>query len=90
MAAAVLSDRYVTGRFLPDKAIDLIDEASSKLRIEIDSMPTELDQISRRIRQLEIEKLALEKETEDMAKAVGIDLGTTNSVVSVWRRASPS
>ena len=68
VAAAVLSDRYVTGRFLPDKAIDLIDEASSKLRIEIDSMPTELDQISRRIRQLEIEKLALEKETDDASK----------------------
>ena len=68
VAAAVLSDRYVTGRFLPDKAIDLIDEAASKLRIEIDSMPTELDQISRRIRQLEIEKLALEKETDDASK----------------------
>ena len=68
VAAAVLSDRYVTGRFLPDKAIDLIDEASSKLRIEIDSMPTELDQISRRIRQLEIEKLALEKETDEASK----------------------
>jgi ATP-dependent Clp protease ATP-binding subunit ClpB len=65
VAAAVLSDRYVTGRFLPDKAIDLIDEAASKLRIEIDSMPTELDQITRRIRQLEIEKLALEKESDD-------------------------
>src|SRR5579872_5507433 len=64
VAAAVLSDRYVTGRFLPDKAIDLIDEAASKLRIEIDSMPTELDQITRRIRQLEIEKVALEKETD--------------------------
>src|SRR5580700_4171970 len=62
VAAAVLSDRYVTGRFLPDKAIDLIDEAASKLRIEIDSLPTELDQIIRRIRQLEIEKVALEKE----------------------------
>ena len=68
VAAAVLSDRYVTGRFLPDKAIDLIDEAASKLRIEIDSMPTELDQISRRIRQLEIEKLALEKETDEVSK----------------------
>ena len=65
VAAAVLSDRYVTGRFLPDKAIDLIDEAASKLRIEIDSMPTELDQIIRRIRQLEIEKLALAKETDE-------------------------
>ncbi|HEY3842072.1 MAG TPA: AAA family ATPase [Acidimicrobiales bacterium] len=67
VAAAVLSDRYVTGRFLPDKAIDLIDEAASKLRIEIDSMPTELDQIIRRIRQLEIEKLALEKESDEVS-----------------------
>ncbi|HWE65396.1 MAG TPA: AAA family ATPase [Acidimicrobiales bacterium] len=68
VAAAVLSDRYVTGRFLPDKAIDLIDEAASKLRIEIDSMPTELDQVIRRIRQLEIERVALEKETDDVSK----------------------
>jgi ATP-dependent Clp protease ATP-binding subunit ClpB len=68
VAAAVLSDRYVTGRFLPDKAIDLIDEAASKLRIEIDSMPTELDQIIRRIRQLEIEKVALEKESDEVSK----------------------
>jgi ATP-dependent Clp protease ATP-binding subunit ClpB len=65
VSAAVLSDRYVTGRFLPDKAIDLIDEAASKLRIEIDSLPTELDQVIRRIRKLEIEKVALEKETDD-------------------------
>jgi ATP-dependent Clp protease ATP-binding subunit ClpB len=68
VAAAMLSDRYVTGRFLPDKAIDLIDEAASKLRIEIDSMPTELDQITRRIRQLEIEKVALEKETDEVSQ----------------------
>ncbi len=73
VAAAVLSDRYVTGRFLPDKAIDLIDEAASKLRIEIDSMPTELDQITRRIRQLEIEKLALEKESDDASKLRRLD-----------------
>ena len=64
VAAAVLSDRYVTGRFLPDKAIDLIDEAASRLRIEIDSMPTEIDVITRRIRQLEIEHVALAKETD--------------------------
>ena len=64
VAAAVLSDRYVTGRFLPDKAIDLMDEAASRLRIEIDSMPTELDVVTRRIRQLEIERMALEKETD--------------------------
>ncbi len=66
VAAAVLSDRYITGRFLPDKAIDLIDEAGSKLRIEIDSLPTEIDVVERRIRQLEIERVALAKE-EDAA-----------------------
>ncbi len=64
VAAAVLSDRYVTGRFLPDKAIDLMDEAASRLRIEIDSMPTELDIVTRRLRQLEIERMALAKETD--------------------------
>ncbi|MEO6627565.1 MAG: AAA family ATPase [Aquihabitans sp.] len=64
VAAAVLSDRYITGRFLPDKAIDLIDEAGSKLRIEIDSLPTEIDVVERRIRQLEIERVALAKETD--------------------------
>jgi len=67
VAAGVLSDRYITGRFLPDKAIDLVDEAASKLRIEIDSMPTEIDQVDRRIRQLEIERVALEKETDATA-----------------------
>ncbi len=64
VAAATLSDRYVTGRFLPDKAIDLVDEAASRLRIEIDSMPTEIDVVERRIRQLEIERVALAKETD--------------------------
>ncbi|MBX3284658.1 MAG: ATP-dependent chaperone ClpB [Actinobacteria bacterium] len=64
VAAAVLSDRYITGRFLPDKAIDLVDEAGSKLRIEIDSLPTEIDVVERRIRQLEIERVALAKETD--------------------------
>src|SRR5437773_1573378 len=65
VAAAMLSNRYVTGRFLPDKAIDLIDEAASRLRIEIDSMPVEIDEVERRIRQLEIERAALKKETDD-------------------------
>jgi len=65
IAAATLSHRYVTNRFLPDKAIDLVDEAASRLRIEIDSMPTELDVVTRRMRQLEIEKLALAKETDE-------------------------
>ncbi len=68
VGAAVLSDRYVTGRFLPDKAIDLIDESASRLRIEIDSMPVEIDEVERRIRQLEIEKAALGKETDQASK----------------------
>ncbi|MCL4449574.1 MAG: AAA family ATPase [Actinobacteria bacterium] len=64
VAAAVLSDRYISDRFLPDKAIDLMDEAASRLRIEIDSMPMEIDVVERRMRQLEIEKVALFKETD--------------------------
>ena len=68
VAAAVLSDRYLTGRHLPDKAIDLIDEAGSSLRIEIDSVPTEIDVVERRIRQIEIERLALAKETDAVSK----------------------
>ena len=64
VAAATLSDRYITDRFLPDKAIDLIDEAASRLRIEIDSMPTEIDEIERKIIQMEIEKQALLKEQD--------------------------
>ncbi len=67
VAAAVLSDRYVTGRFLPDKAIDLVDEAASRLRIEIDSVPTEIDVVERRIRQIEIERVALSKETDPVS-----------------------
>ena len=68
VSAAVLSNRYLTNRFLPDKAIDLVDEAASKLRIEIDSMPTEIDVVERRIMQLEIEKVALSKETDAASK----------------------
>jgi ATP-dependent Clp protease ATP-binding subunit ClpB len=68
VAAAVLSDRYVTGRFLPDKAIDLVDEAASRLRIEIDSMPIEIDVLDRRVKQLEIEKQALAKEKDAASK----------------------
>jgi ATP-dependent Clp protease ATP-binding subunit ClpB len=64
VAAAVLSHRYIADRFLPDKAIDLVDEAASKLRMEIDSMPTELDEVRRRVMQLEIEREALRKETD--------------------------
>src|SRR5580698_9945183 len=69
VAAAVLSNRYITDRFLPDKAIDLVDEAAAKLRTEIDSMPTELDEASRRMMQLEIEREALRKEVDDASKA---------------------
>jgi ATP-dependent Clp protease ATP-binding subunit ClpB len=68
IAAAVLSHRYITDRFLPDKAIDLIDEAASKLRMEIDSMPAELDDIERKIRQLEIEKQAVKKEKDEYSR----------------------
>jgi ATP-dependent Clp protease ATP-binding subunit ClpB len=68
VAAAVLSHRYITDRFLPDKAIDLVDEAAARLRTEIDSMPAELDEISRRILQLEIERNALQKETDPASR----------------------
>ena len=68
VAAAVLSNRYISDRFLPDKAIDLMDEAAAKLRTEIDSMPSELDEISRRVMQLEIEREALKKETDKASK----------------------
>jgi ATP-dependent Clp protease ATP-binding subunit ClpB len=68
VAAAVLSHRYITDRFLPDKAIDLVDEAAAKLRTEIDSMPTELDEISRRVMQLEIEREALKKEPDPASR----------------------
>ncbi|MEA4923210.1 MAG: ATP-dependent chaperone ClpB [Eubacteriaceae bacterium] len=68
IACAMLSDRYISDRFLPDKAIDLMDEAASKIRTEIDSMPAELDDISRKIMQLEIEKQAMIKETDGVSK----------------------
>ena len=68
IACATLSDRYISDRFLPDKAIDLMDEAASKIRTEIDSMPAELDQLSRNIMQLEIEKQALSKESDEASK----------------------
>lgn len=68
VAAAVLSHRYISDRFLPDKAIDLVDEASSRLRLELDSMPAELDEIQRRMAQLEIERVALQKERDAASK----------------------
>jgi ATP-dependent Clp protease ATP-binding subunit ClpB len=69
IAAATLSQRYIADRFLPDKAIDLIDEAASRLRIEIDSMPTEIDEVERRVQQLEIELQALKKEKDEASVA---------------------
>ena len=68
VAAATLSHRYISDRFLPDKAIDLIDEAAASLRIQIDSMPTDIDQLERRVTQLEIEKQALKKESDPNSK----------------------
>ncbi|MFJ2666315.1 ATP-dependent chaperone ClpB [Nocardia fluminea] len=68
VAAATLSDRYITSRFLPDKAIDLIDESASRLRMEIDSRPVEIDEVERAVRRLEIEEVALEKETDAASK----------------------
>jgi ATP-dependent Clp protease ATP-binding subunit ClpB len=85
VSAAVLSNRYLTNRFLPDKAIDLIDEAASRLRIEIDSLPTEIDVVQRRILQLEIEQVALEKESDAASKerldAIVDELATLNAQV---------
>ena len=74
VAAAVLSDRYITDRFLPDKAIDLVDEACALIKTELDSMPTELDELSRRIMQLEIEETALKKETDHLSQERLADL----------------
>jgi ATP-dependent Clp protease ATP-binding subunit ClpB len=86
VSAAVLSNRYLTNRFLPDKAIDLVDEAASKLRIEIDSLPTEIDVVQRRILQLEIEQVALEKESDqasiDRLDALHDELATLNAQVA--------
>ncbi len=74
IAAATLSDRYITDRFLPDKAIDLVDEACAMIRTEMDSMPTELDEISRAIMQLEIEEAALKKETDTLSQEHLVDI----------------
>src|SRR5690242_8260378 len=74
VAAAVLSDRYIADRFLPDKAIDLVDESASRLRMEIDSSPVELDEADRRVRQLEIELAAMAKESEDVREPVEREL----------------
>jgi ATP-dependent Clp protease ATP-binding subunit ClpB len=85
VAAATLSSRYIADRFLPDKAIDLVDEAASRLRIEIDSMPTEIDQVERRLIQLEIERQALKKESDKASKE---RLGKVEKEIAELREAS--
>ena len=89
VSAAVLSNRYLTNRFLPDKAIDLVDEAASKLRIEIDSLPTEIDIVERRILQLEIEKVALEKETDvasrERLESLNVELTSLQAQTAVMK-----
>jgi ATP-dependent Clp protease ATP-binding subunit ClpB len=93
IAAAKLSDRYIGGRFLPDKAIDLMDEAASRLRIEIDSLPQEIDEVERRITQLEIERKALEQETDRSAverrEAINAELAekreTSSGMKAAWQ-----
>ncbi len=87
MSAAILSNRYITDRFLPDKAIDLIDEAASRLRMEIDSMPVELDELERKIRRLEVEKQALSKEDSSDAKAKSKDIGREIAELGEGRNA---
>jgi ATP-dependent Clp protease ATP-binding subunit ClpB len=90
VAAALLSDRYVADRFLPDKAIDLVDEAASRLRMEIDSSPVELDEAERRVRQLEIELAAMANESEDVRAPVERELAdaraTRDELAARWAR----
>jgi len=88
VAAATLSDRYISGRFLPDKAIDLVDESASRLRMEIDSSPVELDEAERRVRQLEIELAAMAKETDEVREPVERELAEAqerrNELAARW------
>jgi ATP-dependent Clp protease ATP-binding subunit ClpB len=94
VAAAVLSDRYITDRFLPDKAIDLVDESASRLRMEIDSSPVELDEADRRARQLEIELAALGNETDSVREPIERELADAKSVrdelAARWSREKES
>jgi ATP-dependent Clp protease ATP-binding subunit ClpB len=90
VAAAVLSDRYIADRFLPDKAIDLVDESASRLRMEIDSSPLELDEAERRVRQLEIELAAMAKESKDVREPLERELAEAqerrNELAARWSR----
>ena len=86
-----LSQRYITDRFLPDKAIDLIDESAAKLRLEMNSMPEELDQLQRQIRQLEIERETIKRENDDeKLRQLSVEIGnlsvTRDTLVSKWRQ----
>jgi ATP-dependent Clp protease ATP-binding subunit ClpB len=94
VAAAVLSDRYISGRFLPDKAIDLVDEAASRVRTEIDSSPLELDEAERRVRQLEIELAAMAKESEEVREPLERDLAdakaTRDELAARWSKEKES
>jgi ATP-dependent Clp protease ATP-binding subunit ClpB len=94
IAAAVLSNRYITARFLPDKAVDLIDEAAAKLKMEIDSLPTVIDEVERRIMQLEIEREALKKEKDEASKeklqvierSIANQKEESNTLKAQWKR----
>ena len=86
VAAAVLSNRYITDRFLPDKAIDLVDEAAAMIRTEIDSMPAEMDAMNRKIAQLEVEEKALSKESDNLSQA---RLEAQKELASSRRRSPP-
>ena len=90
VAAATLSNRYVTSRFLPDKAIDLVDEACAGIKVEIESMPTELDEVNRKVRQLEIERYALEKESDEGSRkrleALKAELSSLNAKFDELKR----
>ncbi|MCR4879385.1 MAG: AAA family ATPase, partial [Bacilli bacterium] len=98
IAAATLSNRYLTSRFLPDKAIDLIDEACASIKVEIESVPTELDEVSRKVRQLEIEKSALSKEKDESSKkrleALNVELekykAEENELNERWKKEKSS
>ena len=98
IAAATLSNRYLTSRFLPDKAIDLIDEACASIKVEIESVPTELDEVSRKVRQLEIEKAALSKEKDESSKkrleALNVELdkykAQENELNERWKKEKSS
>src|SRR5207245_8973487 len=87
VAAAVLSNRYITDRFLPDKAIDLVDEAASRRRVELDSTPSEIDALDRRIRQLQVEHEALKKETDVASRERRAKVGRESANLNRERHA---